>query len=85
MKSRYWWVPLGKTRATYSAPTMASANAAGVRLRVDRNSCPPGLSRRAQASMTEAGSGTCSSISMQVMASNEAGASAASASTGISR
>ena len=31
MKSWYWWVPLGSRRATYSAPTMASANAAGVR------------------------------------------------------
>jgi hypothetical protein len=85
MKSRYWWVPVGSRRAMYSAPTIASANAAGVRLSVDTNSRPPGFSSVAQAASTEPGSGTCSSISMQVMASKLAGCSAASASTELNR
>ena len=51
----------------YSAPTIASANATGVRFNVDRNSLPPGFSNVAQAAITRRGSGTCSSISMQVI------------------
>ena len=85
MKSRYWCVPLGNSRARYSAPTMATANAAGVRFSVERNRRPPGLSYFAQASITDAGSGTCSSISMQVIASNAVGIPSASASTEVSR
>ena len=85
MKSRYWWVPRGSRRATYSAPTIASANAAGVRLSVDTNSLPPGFSSAAQARMIAPGSGTCSSISMQVTASKLPAASAASASTDCTR
>ena len=80
MKSRYWCVPFGSRRAMYSAPTIASANAAGVRLSVDTNRRPPGFSSVAQAASIDAGSGTCSSISMQVIASNAPGCSAASAS-----
>ena len=85
MKSRYWCVPLGSRRAMYSAPTIASAKAAGVRLTVDTNNLPPGFNSVAQASMIEAGSGTCSSSSMHVMASNRPGISTASDSTDCSR
>ena len=46
---------------------------------------PARLGYVAQASITDAGSGTCSSISMQVIASNAAGISLASASTEDSR
>jgi hypothetical protein len=37
---------------------------------VEKNARPPGLSSRAQAATALAGSGTCSSISMQVSTSN---------------
>ena len=70
---------------TAVAVALVGANAAGVRFRVEAKNRPPGLSRRAQASTTLPGSGTCSSISMQVTASKPAGISAARASTLISR
>ena len=75
----------GECDAMTMAPTMASANAAGVRFKVDRNNCPPGFSRLAQAAMMADGSGTCSSISMQVMASKLPGCSVANASTDCRR
>src|SRR3546814_11091870 len=66
MKSRYWCVPFGSRRATYSAPTIASANAAGVRLSVDTNRRPPGLRSLAQADRHAPGSGTGPGNPMQV-------------------
>ncbi|MNN71883.1 hypothetical protein D3C81_1878650 [compost metagenome] len=52
---------------------------------VEKNTWPPGLTRRWQAAITEAGSGTCSSISRQVTTSNWPGISAASASAVLCR
>jgi len=47
---------------------------------VEKNTVPPGLTSVAQAVTTLAGSGTCSSISMQVTTSKPAGASPANCS-----
>jgi hypothetical protein len=57
----------------------------GVAVEVEKKTQPPGLTRRAQARTVDAGSGTCSSISMQVTTSKLPGCSAASASALISR
>ena len=65
----YSWVPRGSSLSTYSAPTMANRNALGLRLMVLKNTWPPGFTSLAQARITDAGSGTCSSISRQVTAS----------------
>ncbi len=81
----YSCVPRGSMPSTYSAPTMARRNAFALRLMVEKNTHPPGLTSRAHACTTDAGSGTCSSISMQVTVSNDAGDSSASASTLTSR
>jgi hypothetical protein len=48
-----------------------------LRLRVEKKTLPPGLTSVAQARMVLAGSGTCSSISMQVTTSKLAGQSRA--------
>ena len=45
---RQSWVPTGSQRSRYSAPTLAARNDCGVRLRVERNSLPPGVSRAAR-------------------------------------
>ena len=52
---------------------------------LEKNTQPPGLTICTQALTTEAGSGTCSNISMQVTTSNWATCSAARASALISR
>ena len=52
-------VPRGKTRATYSAPTIATAKASGLRLSVETMISPPGLVNAASALTPAAGSGTC--------------------------
>src|SRR5690554_4707838 len=57
----------------------------GIAVMVDKNTWPPGLTRRAQAAMTEAGSGTCSSISRQVTVSKVPGISSASCSAVVWR
>ncbi|MNP73438.1 hypothetical protein D3C76_1701510 [compost metagenome] len=69
----------------YSAPTMANRYAFGLRLMVEKNTWPPGLTMRKQARMTDDGSGTCSSISRQVTTSNCSGISSARASAVICR
>ena len=63
----------GSSRSTYSAPTIANRKDFGLRFRVEKNTQPPGLTSVAQARTTAAGSGTCSSISMQVTTSKRAG------------
>ncbi len=70
MKRAYSCVPLGSSRSTCSAPTIAKRNDFGLRLMVEKNTAPPGFASRAQAATTLAGFGTCSSISMQVTTSN---------------
>ncbi|MCY1246863.1 hypothetical protein D9M72_601390 [compost metagenome] len=70
---------------TYSAPTIASMKDFRLRLMVEKNTQPPGFTSVAQAWITDAGSGTCSSISMQVTTSKLPGCSAASASALTSR
>ena len=85
MKRAYSCVPLGSIFSTCSAPTMASRKALALRLMVEKKTQPPGLTSVAQARTTESGSGTCSSISMQVTTSALAGASAARASAETSR
>ena len=54
-----------------------------MRLSVESSTVPPGLARSAQARMAEAGSGTCSSISMQTTTSKWPGCRAARSSTAI--
>ncbi len=66
MKRAYSWVPRGSRLRTYSAPTMARRNDFALRLRVEKKTIPPRRARRAHASTVLGGSGTCSSISMQV-------------------
>jgi len=56
-----------------------------LRLMVEKKTWPPGLARVAQARITEPGSGTCSSISMQVTTSKWPGFSSASFSAGSLR
>src|SRR5690606_14772892 len=73
MNLAYSCVPRGSMRSTYSAPTMAKAKDLALRLMVEKHTWPPGLTRVAQARITEAGSGTCSSISMQVTTSKRPG------------
>ena len=65
----YSCVPLASMFNTYSAPTIASANDFGLRLMVEKKTCPSGLTNFAQALIIEAGLGTCSSISMHVTTS----------------
>jgi len=57
----------------------------GLRLMVEKNTWPPGLTMRKQARITEEGSGTCSSISRQVTTSNCSGISSARSSAVIWR
>ena len=85
MNLAYSCVPRGSRFSTYSAPTMASANDFRLRLIVEKTTAPPGYTRVAHAAITDAGSGTCSSISMHVTTSKEAGISAASDSADASR
>ena len=85
MNFRYSCVPRGSTRATYSAPMMATANASGLRLSVETMMSPPGLTSAASALTAAAGSGTCSSISMQVTRSKAAGRSCARSSAATAR
>ena len=85
IRRSYSWVPAGMIRVTYSAPTIATMKARRLRLIVETNSRPPGRSSVASACIVAAGSGTCSSISMQVTTSNVAGSAAASDSTGSRR
>ncbi len=85
MNFAYSCVPRGSRLSTYSAPTIASANDFRLRLIVEKNTAPPGFTSAAHAATTEAGEGTCSSISMQVTTSKAAGCSAASASADASR
>ena len=49
MNFRYSCVPRGSTRAMYSAPMMATANASGLRLSVETITSPPGLTSAAKA------------------------------------
>ena len=79
------WVPRGSSLRMYSAPMIASSQALGLRLMVEKNTVPPGLTRRWQAAITEAGSGTCSSISRQVTTSKRPGISSARASAVLCR
>jgi len=51
----------------------------GFTVRVEKNTMPPGLTKVAQAEIIEPGSGTCSSISMQVTWSKLSGCCCASA------
>ena len=53
---------------------------ADFKFNVEKKTCPPGLTRSQQALITDAGSGTCSSISMQVTTSKVSLCSAAKAS-----
>ncbi len=85
MNFKYSCVPRGKTRAMYSAPTIATANASGLRLSVETMTVPPGFANAASAATLAAGSGTCSSISMQVTRSKAAGRSCASSSAARAR
>ena len=85
MNLAYSCVPRGNRRSTYSAPTMANRNDFGLRLMVEKNTQPPGRASVLQACTVLAGSGTCSSISMQVTTSKAPGDSAASASALASR
>ena len=66
-------------------PTTASAYALTLRLIVETTTTPPGRASAAQAATIDAGSGTCSSISMQVTMSKAPGISSASASAAMSR
>ncbi len=76
MNFKYSCVPRGKTRVMYSAPTMATANAMGLRFKRRDDDIAAGLHQCAKRRETlAAGSGTCSSISMQVTRSNAAGRS----------
>ena len=61
----------------YSAPRIATANACGWRFKVETMTSPPGFASAASASRAAAGSGTCSSISMQVTTSKAPGRSRA--------
>ena len=48
MNFKYSCVPRGKTRAMYSAPTMATAKASGLRLSVETMTSPPGFTSAAK-------------------------------------
>ena len=48
MNFKYSCVPRGKTRAMYSAPMMATANACGLRFNVETKTSPPGLTSTAK-------------------------------------
>ena len=50
-KRSHWCVPLGSQPSTYSAPTIASAQALKVRLMVEKKMMPPGFTTRAHWSM----------------------------------
>mgnify|MGYP007134645958 CR=1 FL=1 len=41
----YSWVPRGSRRNTYSAPKIAITQAFGLRLIVEKKTCPPGLTK----------------------------------------
>ena len=69
MKRSYVCVPRVSRFSTYSAPTMASRYDLRLRLSVETNTWPPGFTRSRSARSTLSGSGTCSSISMQVTTS----------------
>ena len=60
-------------RAMYSAPITANRYAFALRFSVEKNTQPPGFTSAAHAATVPAGFGTCSSISMQVTTSYEAG------------
>ena len=64
---------MGSQRSRYSAPTLAARNDCGVRLRVERNSFPPGASSAASVARKAAGSGTCSITSSAVMIGKRVG------------
>ncbi len=69
MNFAYSCVPRGSRRSTYSAPTIAKRKDLAFRLMVENTTQPPGFASFAQARTVLAGSGTCSSISMQVTTS----------------
>jgi hypothetical protein len=64
---------------------MATSQLSGERLIVEKNTHPPGFTSDAQAATTCAGSGTCSSISMQVTTSKLPGDSRARSSAATCR
>src|SRR5574344_1897477 len=80
----YSCVPVGSILRMYSAATMARPNDLMLRFNVEKKTQPPGLTKLAQACTTDAGLGTCSSISMQVTTSKLLGDWAARASAEIS-
>lgn len=49
MNFAYSWVPRGSMLSTYSAPTIACKNALLLRLMVEKNTHPPGLTKVLQA------------------------------------
>ncbi len=57
MNFRYSCVPRGRTRAMYSAPRIATANACGLRFKVDTMTSPPGFTRAPSAARAAGGIG----------------------------